>query len=76
MGAELNYATGEKKLLGLIHAWKEWRCYVEGSPVRLITDQHPLTYLKTQAVLSRRQTRWMQFLERYDYTITSVDLRM
>jgi hypothetical protein len=69
MGAELNYATGEKELLGLIHALKEWRCYVEGSPVRLITDHHPLTYLKTQAVLSRRQTRWMQFLERYDYTI-------
>jgi transposase InsO family protein len=68
-GAELNYATGEKELLGLIHALKEWRCYVEGSPVRLLTDHHPLTYLKTQAVLSRRQTRWMQFLERYDYTI-------
>ncbi len=68
-GAEIKYTTGEKESLGLIHALKEWRCYVEGSPVRLITDHHPLTYLKDIKVPSRRQARWLEFLERFDYTI-------
>jgi transposase InsO family protein len=70
--AEINYHTSEKELMGLIHALQEWRCYVEGSPIRLITDHHPLTYLKGQGVLSRRQTRWSQFLERFDYDIQYV----
>ena len=67
--AECNYTTGEQELLGLIHALKEWRCYVEGTPVTLITDHHPLTHLKTQPDLSRRQVRWMEFLARFHFDI-------
>jgi hypothetical protein len=67
--AERNYTTGEQELLGLITALKEWRCYVEGSTVTLLTDHHPLVYLQTQATLSRRQTRWMEFLSRFNYEI-------
>jgi transposase InsO family protein len=67
--AECNYTTGEQELLGLIHALKEWRCYVEGTPVTLITDHHPLTHLKTQPDLSRRQVRWMEFLSRFHFDI-------
>ncbi len=67
--AERNYTTGEQELLGLIHALKEWRCYVEGTPVTLVTDHHPLTHLKTQPDLSRRQVRWVEFLSRFHFDI-------
>jgi hypothetical protein len=50
--AVTRYHTGEQVLLALIHALKEWRCYLEGVRVRLITDHHPLVYLQTQPSLS------------------------
>jgi hypothetical protein len=67
--AERNYTTGEQELLGLITALREWRCYLEGAPVTLITDHNPLTYLDSQDQLSRRQVRWVEFLSRFQYTI-------
>jgi len=63
--AEKNYTTGEQELLGVVNALKEWRCYLEGPVVTLVTDHHPLIYLQTQANLSRRQTRWLEFLQRF-----------
>ncbi|KAJ9512185.1 hypothetical protein QJQ45_012664 [Haematococcus lacustris] len=67
--AEKNYTTGEQELLAIITACKEWRCYLEGVPFTLYTDHKPLVALKTQKVLSRRQTRWLEFLSRYNFTI-------
>lgn len=65
--AERNYGTGEQELLGVIHALDAWRCYLEGSKVKLVTDHHPLIYLNTQPLLSRRQARWLEKLSRFDY---------
>ncbi|KAJ9522463.1 hypothetical protein QJQ45_008249 [Haematococcus lacustris] len=67
--AEKKYTTGEQELLAIITACKEWRCYLEGVPFTLYTDHKPLVALKTQKVLSRRQTRWLEFLSRYNFTI-------
>lgn len=66
--AERNYTTGEQELLGVITALKEWRCYLEGPQVTLVTDHHPLTYLQTSAPLSRRQARWLEFMQRFHVT--------
>lgn len=68
--AELNYTTGEKEMLALVSALKEWRCYLEGANVTLLTDHHPLTYFQDQDVLSRRQARWMEYLSRFNFVIT------
>ena len=41
----------------------QWRCYLEEVSADVLTvvpDHNPLTYLQTQAVLSRRQTRWSE----------------
>jgi hypothetical protein len=46
-GAEVRNSTGEQELLAWIHALREWRCYLQGLRVRLVTDHHPLTYLQT-----------------------------
>jgi len=32
-----------------------------------VTDHNPLTYLQTQTVLSRRQTRWSEYLQMFTY---------
>ncbi|KAJ9516266.1 hypothetical protein QJQ45_001108 [Haematococcus lacustris] len=63
--AEVNYTTGEQELLAVVHALKTWRCFLEGVKFRVITDHNPLVYLQTQPNLSRRQTRWSEFLQRF-----------
>lgn len=63
--AEKNYTTGEQELLGVIHALNEWRWALEGPVVTMVTDHHPLTFLQSQPNLSRRQARWLEFLQRF-----------
>jgi hypothetical protein len=65
--AERNYSTGDQELLAVVHALHAWRCYLEGVECTLVTDHCPLTYLKTQPNLSRRQTRWSEFLQRFTH---------
>jgi transposase InsO family protein len=65
--AELNYSVTDKEALASIHAVQIWRCYLEGTHFNLVTDHCPLTYLKSQPQLSRRQARWSEILEQFDY---------
>ena len=65
--AERNYTVGEQELLAAVHAMKVWRCYLEGGRCTLVTDHNPNTFLKTVTTLSRRMTRWVEYLERFEY---------
>ncbi|CAI7891941.1 unnamed protein product [Closterium sp. NIES-54] len=69
-GAELNYPIHDKEALAIITAFKTWRCYLEGRKTTVYTDHCNLKYLKTQPTLSKRQVRWIDFLEtHFDYNI-------
>ncbi|CAI7847428.1 unnamed protein product [Closterium sp. NIES-53] len=69
-GAELNYPIHDKEALAIITAFTTWRCYLEGRKTTVYTDHCSLKYLKTQPTLSRRQVRWIDFLEtHFDYDI-------
>ena len=70
--AGMNYTTTDQECLGIITAVKEWRCYLEGAKFAVYTDHKALTFLQDQKrdnVLSRRQTRWMEELAKFKYTI-------
>ncbi|GJP42752.1 hypothetical protein CLOM_g2287 [Closterium sp. NIES-68] len=62
-GVELNYRIHDKVALAIIIASKTWRCYLEGQKTTVCTDHCSLKYLKTQPNLSKRQDRWIDFLE-------------
>jgi len=66
--AELNYTTTDQELLAVVRALVEWRCYLEGGkhPVTICTDHSALTSLPTQNTVSRRQARWMEYLQRFN----------
>jgi hypothetical protein len=64
--AERNYHTTDQEMLGVIRAMKEWRCYLEGSEVTIVTDHNPLVHIQTQPSLNRRQARWSEFLSRFE----------
>jgi transposase InsO family protein/predicted aspartyl protease len=70
--AECNYEIYDKELLAIIHAFKEWRPLLEGAthPVEVISDHRNLTYFMTNRLLNYRQTRWSEFLSRFNYDIT------
>ena len=66
--AELNYSVGEQELLAVVHALTVWRCYLEGAPkFKVVTDHNPLIWFNTQTMLSRRQSRWSEFMQRFDF---------
>lgn len=66
-GAEYNYFTSEQELLAVVHALTVWRCYLEGVKFKVVTDHHPNTFFSSQIHLSRRQARWSEFLQQFDF---------
>jgi RNase H-like domain found in reverse transcriptase len=70
--AEKNYPVHERELLAIDYALKEWRPYLHGSRFVIKTDHHPLRYLDTKSNLSKRQMRWMETLQEYDFQIVYV----
>ena len=68
--AECNYPIGERELLAVITALRQWRCHLESAgEVVVVTDHKPNTFLdsKPSVQLSRRQVHWQQSLSRFDY---------
>jgi hypothetical protein len=56
-------------LLAVIHSLKVWRHYLLGVKFKIETDHQSLRYLSTQPNLSRRQCRWMELLQEFDFDI-------
>ena len=71
--AERNYKTHEQELLGIIHALKTWRYYLEGASFKINSDHKSLQELQSQPKLSRRQARWVEFLQAYDCKVSYVE---
>lgn len=63
---ERRYPAQERELLGILHALRTWRCFVEGRPYTVFTDHCPLKYFRTQQRPTPRLTRWITELELYD----------
>lgn len=69
--AEVNYDIYDKELLGVVDCFQAWRHYLEGAPERIevVTDHRNLQHFKEKKTLNRRQVRWSQFLEEFDFVI-------
>lgn len=65
--AERNYPTHEQELLAVVHALRTWRYYLDGSYFIVYTDHATLRHFPTQPKLTRRQARWMELLQEYDF---------
>ena len=66
---EKNYPIHELECYAIVHCFKKFRCYIEGSEVTVETDHMSLKYLQTQKNLSRRMTRWSSFLQQFNFKI-------
>ena len=66
---EGRYTVHEKELLAVVHCLREWRHYLQGQPFTVHTDNWAVKHIQTQPHLSRRQARWMETLQEYDFVI-------
>jgi hypothetical protein len=73
--AERNYPTHDRECLGIVSAYREWRCYLEGVPSTCYTHHKPLIQLQTQPQISRRQARWLEFLDSFRPNVVYVQGR-
>ena len=64
-----NYNIGNRELLAVKLAIKEWRQWLEGSqlPFMVWTDHKNLEYLHSAKRLNSRQARWALFFSRFDF---------
>ena len=67
--AERNYSTTEKELLAIIWACKQYRYYLYGKTLTIVTDHKPLIWGFNVKDPSSRLLRWRLKLE--EFTITS-----
>ena len=70
--AERSYPTHDRGCVGIVSAYREWRCYLEGVPSTCYTDHKPLTQLQSQPQISRRQARWLEFLASFQPNVVYV----
>ncbi|KAK1912691.1 hypothetical protein P3342_004627 [Pyrenophora teres f. teres] len=68
---ECNYEIYDKELLAIVRAFEEWRPELAGVPdvVEVLTDYRGLEFFRTKRNLNRRQARWAEFLEEFDFRI-------
>ncbi|WIA44486.1 hypothetical protein OEZ86_007230 [Tetradesmus obliquus] len=72
--AERNYPTGDREMLGIYYALQTWRCYLEGASFKINSDHLNHTWFNKKKDLSRRQAKWMLWMESY-YSGTEIDYK-
>ena len=53
----------------VVFALNIWHHYLYGEQFEVYPDHKSLKYILTQRDLNMRQSRWMEFLEDYDFTL-------
>src|SRR5882724_1452518 len=68
---ELNYDVHDKELLTIFEAFKRWQHYLKGSTllIDMVTDHRNLQYFSMTKILTRRQTRWSEYLSAFNLII-------
>jgi hypothetical protein len=69
--AECNYEIYDKELMAIVCAFEEWRPELEGAshPIKVLSDHKNLEYFMSTKLLNRRQTRWAEYLSRFNFKI-------
>ncbi|GBG73740.1 hypothetical protein CBR_g17080 [Chara braunii] len=58
----------KKELLAFVHALKRWQHFLLGRrQFRWVMDNNPLVFYKTQDTVNSTITRWMTFIDQFDF---------
>jgi len=69
--AELNYDVHDKEMLAIVFSIRKWRHFLQGAEHKTIiySDHHNLTYFKTAVSLNRRQARWAEDFQSFNFDL-------
>ena len=71
--AQLSYCTYEQETLAILEGLLCWEDKLLGRKIVIIMDHQTLEFFNTQWSMSLRQTRWYEYLSRFDYSIQYVE---
>ena len=67
-----NYHMYKHETLAILETFLKWEDKLVGYHIHVVTDHKALEFFKTQTLLTSRQTRWMDYLARFDFDIRYV----
>nr|CAH7743751.1 unnamed protein product [Callosobruchus chinensis] len=68
-GSQLRYTVNEKEMLAVIHCLRQWRILVLGRELVIYCDHKALSFALTCRLRSARLSRWILYLQEFDFTI-------
>jgi RNase H-like domain found in reverse transcriptase len=69
-----NYDTGDRELLAIVRALKEWRHYIQGSghTTTVLSDHDNLRHFRVPQTIGRRMARWTLYLSEFDIKLVHI----
>ena len=68
--AQLNYHVSEIETLAVLQALLKWEDKLLGYPINIVTDHKALEFFRNNSKPGPRQSRWKEYMERFQYSIT------
>jgi hypothetical protein len=66
------YATHDLKLEAIVHGLKMWQHFLKGKKFALRTNHYGLKYLFGNPSLNAIQSKWLEFLDEYEFDIKHI----
>ena len=69
--AEINYDVHDKEMTAIVAAFKEWDHLLRSAADQIViyTDHKNLEYFNSTKILNRRQHRWAEFLQPFNFRV-------
>lgn len=71
-GAEINWTVTEQEFYSVICCLRKFETYLRGSTVIIKTDHKALTFIKSWKLYNARVTRWVNYLENFQYEVQHI----
>lgn len=68
-GHQLKYTVTEKEAYAILNALQEWRVFVLGQPLTVVTDHKSLAFLNSCRLLNCRLTRWILYFQEFEFDV-------
>lgn len=71
-GSELRWTVTEQEFWAIIYGIKKFETYLRGAELIIRTDHKALVFVKNIRLYNSRITRWILYLEQFNYTVEHV----
>lgn len=71
-GAQLNWTVTEQEFYSIICCLEKFETYLRGAKVIIRTDHKALIFVKNSKLYNARVTRWINYLEQFQYEVQHV----